>query len=413
MGTFNSRELQNLFVGGTAGDATAAIGAMPNGEIGIFTPAGARITEASAVGQERFIIVQSRGTNPPLQSPVIDKTKVNFKAGVRAYVAPTVQISAIGFNGTSGAIEAINDNLYMLDINVGQELVGNHGGLYIKHGVYQSGAAASQAGIATGLAKSVITNFSREPQEILYPEVLLDEAGAGLAGAVTTVSFTNGSKVAVANNAVTLAVGDYLRVTAGVGNAVYRVAKLTPGAGTTVLIEFEYPYQGATATAAVATVFRITEAQADAADAGVRLTGFTPNFVVGKFRHRVYRWVNTLKDFGTTTVSELQTANLGTGSENQIAELEWFTQGNEGDFVRMGEPTIFPARRDANTNYDLLHISTEQIATTSVVSGPIKMEMTLAIPVATPDYADGGTADDITDVLEVLIFGAVNGNLTL
>lgn len=412
MATFNSRELQTLFVGGADGDATALIGNLPNGEIGVFTPAGARITAASAENQDRFIIVQGRGTNPPLQSPVIDKSKVNFKANARAYQAAAVQISALGFNGTAGSIEAINDNLYMVDLNLGQELVSNHGGLYIKHGVYNSSATTTQAEVATGIAKSILTNFSREAEDILYPEVLLNEAGAGAAG-FTTLDVVNGSKVAVADNAITLAVGDYIRINAGVGNAAYRVANITPGPGTTVLVEFEYPYQGATATVAVANVIRITEAQADAADAGVRLTGFTPSFIVGKIRHRAFRWVTTLKDFGNTTLSELQAPSLGSGEQNQIAELEWFVQGNEGDFLRMGEPNIFPSRADANTNYDIIQISVEEIAKNSIVAGPIKQEITLAIPETTPTYADAGTANGITNVLEVLIFGATNGNLTV
>ena len=47
----------------------------------------------------------------------------------------------------------------------------------------------------------------------------------------------------------------------------------------------------------------------------------------------------------------------------------------------------------------------------SVVSGPISKSYMLAIPDTAPNYAIAGTADDITDVLEVLIWGSANGNL--
>ena len=414
MSTFNSREIQRLFVGGANGNATAAIGAMPAGEIGIFTPGGARITAASAVNEDRFVIVQSRGAGvAPLRSGVIDKTKVQFKANARLYAAATNQIDAFGFNGTAGSIEVINDNLYMVNLNLGQELVSNHGGLYLKHGVYQSSIAATQDEVATGLAKSILNNFSREPERILYPEVLLDAAGAGAVGGFTTLTVTAGSKVAVADDAITLAVGDYIRVNAGLGNACYRVANITPGTGTTVLIEFEYAYQGATAVVLAANTIRVTEAQAAAANAGVRITGVTPSFVVGKLSNRIVRWVTTLRDFGTTTYSMLQIANEGNGTERQVQELEWFTQGNEGDFLRMGEPNIFPSRAEAAGIYDLIHISTTELYTGSITSGPIKQEFTLAIPQTTPTYALVATANGITNVLEVLIYGATNGNLAV
>jgi hypothetical protein len=414
MATFNSREIQKLFVGGLAGNATAAIDAMPAGEIGIFTPGGTRITAASAATEDRFVIVQSRGAGQaPLRSGVIDKTKVQFKANARLYAAATQMIDAFGFNGSTGSIEAINDNLYMTNYNLSQELVSNHGGLYLKHGVYKSSLAATQAEIATGLAGSIINNFSREPERILYPEVLLNVAGTGAAG-FTTLDVVQGSKIVVTNNTFTsLVAGDYIRINAGVTNACYLVVNNTPGTGTTRIIELAYAYQGATATVAVANVIRITAAQAATADAGVRATGVSPSFVVGKMSNRVIRWVTTLRDFGTTTYTVLQVANEGNGTERQVQELEWFTQGNEGDFLRMGEPNIFPSRAEAAGIYDLIHINTTELYTGSITSGPIKQEFTLAIPEATPTYALTATTNGITNVLEVLIYGATNGNLSV
>ena len=130
MATFSQKDVQKLFVGGLLGDATDTLSAMPAGEIGVFTPGGTRVTEASAPGVDSFMIVQSRGAaNAPLISGIIDKTKVAFTANARAFAAATQQIDAIGFNGTTGSIDAINDNLYMVNLSLGQSLVSNHGGL--------------------------------------------------------------------------------------------------------------------------------------------------------------------------------------------------------------------------------------------------------------------------------------------
>lgn len=413
MATFNSRQVQKLFVGGLAGNTTATIGAMPAGEIGIFTPSGARVTEANAAATQKFVIVQSRGTEAPLRSGIIDKTRVRFKANARAYEASQVLVDAIGFNGTAGNIDVINDNLYKLDFNLAQELVSNHGGIYIKHAIHKSSLTATQEEIATAIAKSTLANFSREPESILIPEVLMNEAGAGAAGGLTTLNVVKGSKIAVADDAITLAVGDYIRVTAGLTSPVYKVANITPSTGTTVLVEFEYAYQGATATVAVANVIRITNAQAIVADAGVRFTGEVPSFRLGKISNRVFRWTLSMQDFGNTSVTRLQAAKEGTGTLRQVQELEWFTQGNEGDFFRMGEPRIFDSRQDANTIYDLINIQTEENKTTSITTGAVHQEITLAIPEATPTYAGPAQANGITRVLEILIFGALNGELAV
>jgi len=415
MATFSQKDVQNLFVGGANGDATAALAAMPAGEIGIFTPGGARITEASAATEDRFVIVQSRGAaNPPLISPVIDKSKVAFKATARLFAAATQQIDAVGFNGTTGSIEAISDNLYMVDLALGQSLVSNHGGLYLKHGVYQSDATANQAEIATGIVGSLIANFSREPDRIILPEAICNNAGAAVVGAAATLGVVYGSKYVVFDDAHNFVAGDYIRIGGtAVTNVVYEVVNVTAGAGTTSILELAYKYQGATATVLVANVERITAVLAAAADFGVRITGIAQPFSVGKLHVGANSWKLTLKDFGTSTVTSLASANVGTGTENQVSELEWFCQGNEGDYFRMGEPYIISPRSDVSGTYDLIHIATSELTRNSIVSGPVNMQMTLAIPSTTPDYAATGTANDITDVLEVLIYGATNGNLTV
>ena len=81
--------------------------------------------------------------------------------------------------------------------------------------------------------------------------------------------------------------------------------------------------------------------------------------------------------------------------------------------MRMGEPNIFDARTEASGDYEFIDLMVEDTMTTSIVSGPIKKRYTLAIPETTPNYAIAGTADDITDVLEVLAFGTATGALAL
>jgi hypothetical protein len=81
--------------------------------------------------------------------------------------------------------------------------------------------------------------------------------------------------------------------------------------------------------------------------------------------------------------------------------------------MRMGEPNIYASRSQATGNYDLLTFQVRENYQGSVVSGPINKTYMLAVPVTAPNYAIAATADDITDVLEVLIFGAAGGELAI
>lgn len=418
MATFSQKDVQKLFVGGLAGDTTAALAAMPAGEIGIFTPGGTRVTEASAPTTNRFVIVQSRGAGvPALYSGVIDKTKVAFTANARAFDAATQQVDVVGFNGTNGAIEAINDNLYMVDLSLGQSLVSNHGGLYLKHGVYKSDLNATQAEIASGIAKSLITNFSREPRPVITVEVLSNDAGAAVGAAADTVEGNVGSRfVTIVDTGATssvnpIAPGDYFRAGTAVTDPVYLVVASTVGVNGGVL-ELSTPLQAAVSLVGNTAEF-ITAVNAATADFGVRITGIEQPFVVGKRHVNANSWKLTLKDFGNTLITNAATATVGTGTERQVQELEWFCQGNEGDYFRMGEPYLEAIRSEATGTYDLIQLSTSELTRNSIVSGPINQQLTLAIPSATPTYAGPAQANGITRVLEILIFGALNGNLAV
>ena len=79
----------------------------------------------------------------------------------------------------------------------------------------------------------------------------------------------------------------------------------------------------------------------------------------------------------------------------------------------MGEPNTFTQTYQATGTYDLITLETEELYMDSITTGPIRQTIILAIPSTTPNYAVTGTADDITDVLEVLVFGSVNGNFTI
>lgn len=412
MTTFSQRDYQALLVGKafTSTPATT-IGALANGEIGIFTPAGVKLTETAAGTTDRFILAVGRGTGvAPLITPVIDKTKVTAK-NLKNVVSAAEQLDYIGYNGSTGAIEVNNNSVYRAAINLKDVLAeGNHGGVYIKDMVYKSSAAATQAEIANGLIKSAIANFSREASNVIkFERVTSSTVTAATTG---TLAVVNGSKYVTAASDIDnggAVVGDYLSIL----GVAYKIVAINVGSAQ--VAELDIPYQGATAAAvADASVGFITAANAALGNWGIKMTGIEQPFTVGKIHYKKVRWNVTLStdSFGATTLTNTTSASEGVGQYEQIASLEWFINGNNGEFFRMGEPNIFGYTSMASDiTYRTITIEFQDGRTDSMGYVNTPKVVTLAIPSATvPDYAVTGTADDITDVLEVLLYGATTGN---
>lgn len=407
MSTFSQKDIQLLFVGGAATATTGAIDAMNDGEIGIFTPSGKRVTELTAATAEKFIIVKKTPNGGvPLISSVINKKDIKSLSR-KAYVAATDQVVNVGYDGTNGAIEAINDNNYKLTISFREGLTSNHGGLYLKHGFYQSDINANQYEIGTNLLKSVTDNFTKEAEQLISAELLCDDAGTSTTGTVTVVK---GSKVVSTTAPGDFAVGSILRLGTATTDSCYKVLSIVGNA-----VTLETPVTVATQVFGIGLAEFITPANAQAAVFGVKLTAVPSAHVVGKLHGNLQPILFdvTLENFGTSSNVLAVPGTAGNGTEKQVKELEWFCQGNEGDFHRIGQPNLITARTEASGNYDLIDLQIEEIYTGSITSGPIHKAYTMAIPETAPNYAIAGTADDITDVLEVLKNGAVDGSLTV
>ena len=407
MATFSQKDIQLVFIGAEAATTTGAIDAMNDGEIGIFTPAGARITEATAATTEKFIIVKKTPNGGvPLLSSIINKK--DLKAVVRkAYDPAVAKVHTVGYDGANGSLEAINDNNYILRLNLRAEYVDNHGGLYVKHGFHKSTAAATEYEVVTNLLRNIQASLSKEPTDRVLVEMLADDAGVATTG---TVSVVKGSKTFVTTVPGNFAVGGLVRLGNATTDDTYKIVSIV---GNNITLDTKVT--AVTQTFAIGAAESVSQANAIAATYGLRFTGLEEPHVIGKLHNDLMAqdFDVTLENFGTTTNVTVNGAYAGSGTERQVQELEWFAQGNEGDFQRMGEPNIYPSRAEASGNYDLIDLQIEELSTGSITTGPIHRAYTLAIPETAPSYAVAGTPNDITDVLEVLAFGALNGDLTI
>lgn len=317
---------------------------LATGQLGIFkvgstTAIGTGATDLAA--GDKFTIAMKNSKGVIVETPVIEYNTMSAKQAV-AYEAPAQRVRAIGFNGTSGAIDDVNGEVYTAHIFWKDNSCTFANGTPVKFATYEASAAATQVEIAAGLAASFNKNFKKENPKLITAAVLLNNAGTALGTGVDTITLKNGSKYftatdidnATANAA--LAVGDYLRIGTAKTSPCYKIVAIdtTNNIGT-----LDTPYQGVN-YAAVDTNFEvIAAADAATADAGVLLTALatTADFQPGVIRYDFTEFEIELgSGCGATTQSSITSPSLGSGTYYEVAQNEWFLKGNRGEAWRVG-----------------------------------------------------------------------------
>jgi hypothetical protein len=430
MTTFSQKNHAMILVGKDVAITGTTINTLADGEVRCFTPGGTLYTEAAADANDEFTIVMGRTGDQPLVSQKIKKDWVT-SVSKKDYVADVEQVDFIGYTGVSGSIALSNNTVYRATINVIQSLETDYGQVYVKDLVYESDASATQAEIAIGLAGSGIGNFSREVKNTAGDPMIKFAAVCNVAlaadfpfDATFDITATKGSDallVAAAtptyNTGTGLAVGDYIRIgtaagaigTVALGSDVYKVVALP----STTTIKVDRPVQVAGGSYVVGgNITVVTAALGNAANWGVKLTGQDLDWKLGKLNDKIAKWKLNLDSdaFGATTLTNSTVATLGTGTYHQVAELEWFLNGNNGELYRAGEPNVnsYTQMALSTETYDIVTINLTKSGTSGLISTNNPQVVYIAIPAATPGgtewYANGAT-DDTTDVLEDLLDG--------
>lgn len=424
-----TKHVEYLHIGGAAdGDPRAtSITGLATGEIGIFTAEGVTMTEATAATTtgNRFVIATKLADGTIVRSPEFNKADIK-SCTRKVYTARTEQTDYIGYNGTTGSIDVINDNTYKINLQVQELLRSNSDGRKVKFGIYKSSSAATQAEIASQLTKNLIHNFDREYEKFIKFYMLADHAGTEAAGAADTFVGNAGStKILVTESGGVLpylfAVGDYLRIGTATTDPIYKIVGTTVTVADGGVLTLDVPLQDAVSTSGTGVVEYITAAQMATAACGIKMVGQALSFKPGKFNDAVVSWETQLVDFEDTTTDFKSTAAyIGSGTVNGVKQMEWFTQGFEGEYMREPFSTTFTPRTNTDASvlgggYDLIRIAFETKHNVSFQTLISHQAITLAIPTdaSTALYAIGATTDDITDVLEVLAFGSANGNLAI
>lgn len=401
----------------SVGDSITSYSDLIDGEIAVTNAHNVVLSATSVltddVVKEQGIKLILRDGTELIQSDLIKQENIlHFKTQVD--VADAEQVSYIGYNGTSGEIEAANSKLYVVRINMKEQDVTGFGQELILNSPYKSDASATQLEVALGLVQSLSRTLRRQTVPPIQAELVCDVAYAATAAFAGAVTFVKGQQYVTCgtntdyNTNVDLAVGDYVRfsdaqATTGclTTDGIYRVEELTSSTVFKVDRPIEEESFSAVASGkACATV--LTAAKMAAADLGIKLSGVERAFTVGKTPWSKVSFtigLDSSSSFGDTPVTYSTAMTLGQGNYEQIAELEWNLLGNDGnpypgDFMW----TAARALATSGSTYDQMSITYYGDHSTEGVGGTPRRLKQLLVAIAT-GFSNNEGPDIVSDVL--------------
>jgi len=374
-----------------SGGATAGTVATPallaDGEV-VITDASLQILNTTnVVDYDRVFIVQGRGATKNLKKYVIVRREVEKYLGT-VYAAAVEQVSFVGYNGTSGAIDVINDNKYILRFNRRPNHFVRGNTNWYKYVTALSSTTATEQEIASKLAKSFYANFfeDRKIEDFVKMEVLCNDAGSAVGAAADTVVGVKGSKLVTVTDATTagtvnpIVAGDWVRFGTATTAPVYKVAESTVGT-TGGILTLEVPLEENVSLLGTTSEI-ITAANAATASFGVKFTGRPYKFEVVRWGdYEKVRFILGLENFGITAQSTPTVAFEGTGVYEEVALNDWMSWANDGQtFIEQTPPLVREADAVVGETYSPLSLVQFSPEKRMLSNGNLKSEILIYTP---------------------------------
>ena len=318
----------------TAGDI-ATPSTLAVGEVRVTDETNTILDTGSVTSAKGVKIVQGQGANLPLiVTPIIPNTAF---MRAKTYVDYTEQVSFVGYNSATsgtGSFDAIS-NFGPASPILRTTFKSNYFEYADKLMEAISGYMPNAADTISTFVDKLTFAMTNEIKKYVWIPFQVERVNsqtvetAGTGGA-TGVTFTKGSTLVTWTGTFTNAtVGSYIRIATGVNNAVYKV--VTKNATSLVL---DQPFQTTISPLAASSLYIITPVTTTGtagAGWGIRLTGLLQSsFIANVYRYQMQKWVTTIQNMGSTTVSDYTKADDGIGTWYQIAEEEVFTLFSEG-----------------------------------------------------------------------------------
>ncbi len=346
-------------------------------------------TSATYTGKDKMRIYYRKDSGV-YKSPVIDINSItNYK--VNTCTPATNKVMYIGYNGTSGDIE---DNSYTVGttymVNLRKLGITDHyydnSNFHKSFGYYYSASSLTRVDVIMGLVKNGVDNFNDNHGADTFVKIEAVSSSASSA-ASASCSFVEGSKVVVGGAGHGITAGDILRPSgAGTTNPIYCVESVD---GNNIYLQV--PYQGDSETLTP----HILSA-ALSSDYGLKLTGRNKKFDSNSLRfwYDVSDFDVSLKNFDCTDTTVSDSADLGVGTWQEVAQLERECQDYEGQTSH--KDNEIPNRKTyfvEDDSYDMLVLQGYDDSVDSLTGSP-KSKFTIIVPINTSydqgDAAGGG-----------------------
>lgn len=400
-----------------AGSAITDYSDLTDGELAVVNAhnivlSASTVLTDDLVAESGIRVVQRSGTEL-IYSDFIKQNNITGYKG-RTDSAGQEQITYIGYDTSSGSINAANSKLYVVRLSLQEVDDTGFGQEMIINAPYKSDASATQLEVATGLAKALANALNRQTVKPVKAELISNVAYAATQAFANTCTVVKGEEYVTCgtstdyNTNVSLAVGDYVRfsdaaATTGcdTDDGIYKVIELTSTTQFKVDRPIEATSQVYTAALAGATV--LPAADMASANLGIKLTGIARTFSLPKYRYSKVRFhvgLDSAESFSTTPVNYSQNAKLGFGTYEQIAQLEWDLLGNEGNPYR-GDFLFSAARSDADVGaaYDTISINYFGDHSTEGIGGTPRRSKQLVVALET-GFSNNEAPDIVADVLD-------------
>lgn len=346
------------------------VASMNVGELVIISPSGT-VVDAAGTLPERFKIGVKLSDGTMHWSDVISAKDIRSITTTK-YIPEVQQVDYIGFNGSTGSIDVLTNNLYYIRLYFMPSNTYGFSQQLVRWGAYKTGSTATQEAIATGLVTSLSANLARLPEKLASGIDIIKvervNSGSSVATSGGVIGVTKGSAyVSIAgtgddagkysSDTATIVAGDFLRIGHATDKTypVYKVEQVVSGGGTeTMIVKLDVPYQGGSNNALAASSVGVIPSSS-VGNFGIKLTGNSPKFIVGKFNYAVTRWNTTLSDFGATAVTTTG-AKEASGDYRQVSQLEQQFQSNEGNYYRTDVFSKYRSETAVNGQYALVII---------------------------------------------------------
>jgi hypothetical protein len=317
-----------LVTNAEAANTGTSLNTIVNGDILVLNRGFSNLTGtptiSSAADNDVIHIAQGIGTGKAIVSLPIQLKNVT-KVIRTAYSAPAEQVIHIGFNGTSGSLQAaVNNTEYRLCVlyKDDQRIMANRDtrGLYY----FTSDATATLAEIASALVRKV------NADKYAYVSAVLLTNGTFTA-LTNTAAVVKGSKT-VTSTAHGLVAGDLVRIGGTTATSPVYLVKSVTDANNFVL---DSVYEGASGTILAANIGKMTVVTSY----GIQLTGESIAYNgIDKYSKVAFDASLYAEDQTEETVTYTTALAYGQGFWQQIRDMEYDAQG----YLGVTNRTLFP-----------------------------------------------------------------------